>query len=54
MIASIKKVFLKAPSRIQIFRETEPNLPLPPQPIITRWGTWLEAVKYYATNFEKN
>ena len=28
MIASIKKVFLKAPPRIQIFIETEPNLPL--------------------------
>jgi len=53
MIASIKTVFLKAPSMIQIFKETEPNLPLPSQPIITRWGTWLEAVKYYATNFEK-
>lgn len=30
-----------------------PNLSLPPEPIITRWGTWLNAVKYYCENFEK-
>ncbi|CAI6372751.1 unnamed protein product [Macrosiphum euphorbiae] len=30
-----------------------PNLNLPPEPIITRWGTWLNAVKYYCENFEK-
>lgn len=53
LIANIKKVFLKAPSRVEIFRSMEPDLPLPPQPIITRWGTWLEAVQYYANNFEK-
>jgi hypothetical protein len=25
-------------------------VPLPPIPIITRWGTWLDAVVYYANN----
>lgn len=25
---------------------------MPPEPIITRWGTWLEACEYYAENFE--
>jgi hypothetical protein len=30
-----------------------PNLTLPPEPIITRWGTWLSAVLYYSNNFEK-
>lgn len=29
-----------------------PNLPLPPQPIITRWGSWIDAALYYAENFE--
>jgi len=52
MIASMKKVFRKSPSRILMFRETEPNLTLPPRPILTRWGTWIEAVRYYANNFE--
>ena len=53
MITSIKKVFLKAPSRIQIFIETKPNLPRPPQPIIIQCGTRVETVKYYAINFKK-
>jgi len=29
------------------------NLTLPPKPILTRWGTWLEAVQYYKHNLEK-
>ncbi|KAJ3649679.1 hypothetical protein Zmor_021406 [Zophobas morio] len=24
-----------------------PNIPLPPEPIITRWGTWLQVTFYY-------
>jgi len=32
-----KKVFSKAPYRIQLYKEKLPNTPLPPQPIITRW-----------------
>lgn len=53
LISSVKKVFLKAPSRISVFREKLPDTPLPPEPVITRWGTWLKAVKYYAKNFEQ-
>jgi len=30
-----------------------PGIPLPPEPIITRWGTWLDAALFYANNFEK-
>ncbi|KAL4091427.1 hypothetical protein QTP88_026119 [Uroleucon formosanum] len=45
-------VFLKAPSRVLKFRELFRELPLPPQSIPTRWGTWLEATSYYyADNF---
>ena len=25
---------------------------LPPEPVITRWGTWLEATDYYLKNYE--
>jgi len=53
LISNIKKVFLKAPSRVQIFKSVEYGLELPPQPIITRWETWIHAVNYYAKNFEK-
>jgi hypothetical protein len=30
-----------------------PDLNLPPEPIITRWSTWLEAVQYYCDHFNK-
>lgn len=53
LISNVKKIFLKAPSRIQVFREAAPELTLPPQPVLTRWGTWLSAALYYATNFNK-
>ena len=29
-----------------------PNIPLPPEPIITRWGSWIAAAIYYADNFD--
>lgn len=53
LISNTKKVFLKAPARVNIFKEMCPNISLPPQPIITRWGTWLDAAFYYARNFDK-
>lgn len=49
----MKKVFLKAPGRKQLFKQYAPNIPLPPKPIITRWGTWLAAVKYYSVHLSK-
>lgn len=52
LVSTIKKVFIKAPTRIQLFREELPNVPLPPEPILTRWGTWLEAVEYYSEHLE--
>lgn len=30
-----------------------PTLALPPQPIVTRWGTWIEAAIYYAENLHE-
>ncbi|XP_028967436.1 uncharacterized protein LOC114828252 [Galendromus occidentalis] len=51
LIANVKKNFLKAPFRVQNFRLLM-NIGLPPQPVLTRWGTWLAAALYYAENFE--
>nr|CAD7414702.1 unnamed protein product [Timema cristinae] len=48
IISTIKKVFLKAPSRIFSFKAALPNTPLPPQPVLTCWDTWLHAALYYA------
>ncbi|XP_003740254.2 uncharacterized protein LOC100905225, partial [Galendromus occidentalis] len=50
LIANGKIFFLKSAARVTIFRETAPGVPLPPQPVLTRWGTWLEAALYYARN----
>ncbi|KAK4884465.1 hypothetical protein RN001_000736 [Aquatica leii] len=41
-----------APLRVQVYREKLPDLPLPPEPILTRWGTWIESTIFYADNFE--
>jgi hypothetical protein len=43
-------MFVKAPLRVQKFKQLAPSLPLPPQPVLTRWGTWLDAAEYYCEN----
>jgi hypothetical protein len=48
-----KKVFLKAPNRVQVYKEMMENILLPPQPILTRWGTWIEAALIYAEHIGK-
>jgi hypothetical protein len=50
VIASVKKTFRKAPNRIQLFKSEAPEISLPPEPIITRWGTWITASNYYCDN----
>ncbi|KAF0768301.1 DUF659 domain-containing protein [Aphis craccivora] len=40
LIANVKKVFT-------------PTLTLPPEPILTRWGTWIKAANYYCEHFEQ-
>lgn len=49
LIAKMKKTFLKCPKRIAILNEKCPDIPNPPKPITTRWGTWITANKYYCT-----
>jgi len=43
IIANVKKVFLKAPYRVAIFKDKSLNIPLPPAPILTRWRTWIRS-----------
>lgn len=52
LISSTKKVFLKSPARIKAYKEKLPSVPLPPEPVVTRWGTWLEAVVFYNQHFD--
>lgn len=51
LIFAVNKVFLKAPSRIQTYREQLPTLPLPPESVITRWGTWIKSSSFYSEHF---
>ena len=53
LVSNMKKTFKKSPSRITLFKEKLPLVPLPPSPIITRWGTWLQAVSYMCQHFDK-
>ena len=50
LIAKIKQIFLKAPSGTIFFLNKVPDTP---QPIITRWGTWLEAASYNCKYFNE-
>ena len=52
LISSIKKIFLKAPSRTERFLEIAPNTRLPPSPVVTRRGSWIDAAVYYAKNID--
>ena len=52
LVSNVKKVFLKAPARIELFQREAADTQLPPSPIITRWGTWLKASIYYSEHFE--
>ena len=51
-ISLMKKVLKKSPYRKKLFVDTC-KIKLPINPIITRWGTWLEASFYYCENYSK-
>jgi hypothetical protein len=54
LIANGEKIFIKSPLRVQKFKEEAPTIPLPPQPIVTCGGTWLDAANYCCTNYGEN
>jgi len=29
-----------------------PSVPLPPEPVLTRWGTWIKAANFCADHFD--
>lgn len=51
LINNVKKSILKSFYRIPLHKEIRPGLQLPPEPVITRWDTWIEAVQFDANNF---
>ena len=46
VIARVKAFISKNKSRRNLFHE----IGIPPQPVVTRWGSWLNAAIYYADN----
>ena len=52
LMSQTKKIFIKAPLRRQVFRSLAPDVPLPPEPIMICWGTWINATVYYCNNFQ--
>ena len=48
IIATIKAATIKNKDRKKDFHDA--GLPSPPDPVITRWATWLRAVLYYSEN----
>ena len=50
-ISKMKKTFTNSPKIRRQFKEIC-KIPLPNSPVITRWGTWLEAAFYYCENFD--
>lgn len=47
VIANAKEVFLKSKAQVDAFKNALRNTPLPPRPVTTRWGTWIQASQYY-------
>ena len=48
VIATIKAATIKNKDRKKDFHDA--GLPFPPDPVITRWATWLRAALYYSEN----
>jgi hypothetical protein len=51
LIVSMKEVLSKSASRKALFKEFC-ELELPPNPVVTRWETWIETTSYYFANYE--
>lgn len=45
LINNVKKSFLKASFRVQVYKVLLGVL-FPPEPIVIRWGTWVEVVMF--------
>jgi hypothetical protein len=52
LVANGKKIFVRSAARIEPFENKTLDTPLPPTPVITRWGTWLDVIVHYAENVE--
>lgn len=54
LISKVKQIFLKCPARVLFFKNRAPNIPLPPEPIITRWGYMAKSCLVLLYLFSRN
>jgi hypothetical protein len=52
LVSNEKKISVKLPGRIWLFKNGAPDIPFSQSLVITCWGTWLYAIVHYAENFE--
>ena len=52
-VFGMNNLFKKSPRRTQKFREICLDLPLPPEPVSTRWTTWLNGVHPLNNHYEQ-
>jgi hypothetical protein len=52
MLANRKKIFVKSPAAIELFKSKAPDTLLPAVSVITQWGALFDAIVCYEKNFE--
>lgn len=50
LISCARKIFLKSPARVTLYSE-KMKCELPPNVVVTRWGTWIKADSFFAVHF---
>ena len=51
LVKNGKKIFIKAPNRQSDWKQST-DLTLPPQAVVTRWGTWIVAVLWFSEHID--
>ena len=52
-IDNCEKIFNGWPSGLEVFKENTGNIPILPELVLTRWGTWLKNTEYHSDKFQK-
>lgn len=52
LISAVKKILLKVPSCVKVFKNNYPDLNFS-FPNVIKWGAWLSAANYYCQNCQK-
>ena len=52
LITKVKQIYRKSPKRQSDWKAAFPDVPLPPKFVLTRWGTWVEAVVHLFKYFD--